>query len=99
MSFHLLADMSDTSGVFRFHVEPGNYVILSAQMLAPNVASKYESNYVKSDPEYLINWYKNGLAHIPIQDSSVTNLHFHFSERCFLPIGIPCLHYTGPMPP
>lgn len=91
--------MTNNDGFFRFLVDTGEYVIITKQMLDPNITNNYLSGNIQANSECLDEWQKNGLATIQISDSSITNLRFHFGERCFLPIGIPCLVYTGPMPP
>ncbi len=89
--------LTDKDGRFSFTLPPGKYVLLSEYHKDRKIFKPLPNRRI-SDKKCLEEWWRSGLASLDLQ-MSVDTLHFHIHKRCFLPEGVPCLFYTGPMPP
>lgn len=91
---------SDSSGKFSFQLKPGTYCILQEeQVKAFNSKDYISSNTYSYDLACIKAWWKKPLKVITVKDASVKNLRFDFFKACFMQSDMPCITYTGPMPP
>ena len=91
---------TDSSGNYSFDLSPGKYVLLQKNQLNKDVFEKYkQSKWTQVDLECMQMWWEKGLTSITVDSESINNLNFHFQKRCFIPLSVPCLRYTGPYPP
>ena len=91
---------TDSSGNYSFNLRPGKYVLLQKNQLNKDVFEKYkQSKWTQVDLECMQTWWEKGLTSITVDSESINNLNFHFQKRCFIPLSVPCLRYTGPYPP
>ncbi len=92
--------ITDENGAFQLSLPKGTYVLISSIQKDKSILTQIEQNQniEISNSECLNNWWNNGLQKI---DSNQTTHSFsiHYTKKCFLPEGIPCLQYTGPLPP
>lgn len=91
--------ISDSAGKFSFKLKPGKYSIIRATQVDPPDAKKYQSEYVNVNADCLDKWWSRPFLKLIVKDADVTLPDLNFHRPCFLPADIPCLDYTGPMPP
>jgi hypothetical protein len=89
-------------GTYEIELPSGTWCIVQAWQ-----ADESELNHYRNlnAPEMQVdvdclesNWHAC-LRIVEIFDAPLDSVDFEFHEICFQPIGIPCLNYTGPMPP
>lgn len=89
-------------GTYEIEIPSGTWCILH-----PWQADESELNHYRNlnSPEMQVdvdclesNWHAC-LRIVEIFDAPLESVDFEFHESCFHPIGIPCLNYSGPMPP
>ena len=91
---------SDSSGKFSFRLAPGVYSIIQEEQVKALNLKKYVSNSeVSVDQTCLKTWWKKPYQVLVIKDKEVKDLNFNFYHPCFISGDIPCMTYTGPMPP
>lgn len=91
--------VADTGGYFSIHLPQGTYTLISELHLDHNILNQnFFGNYIMVDDYCMDQWWKKGLKTITLKKDTSNN-NFHFSDRCFIPVNIPCLQYTGPYPP
>ena len=91
---------TDSNGNYSFDLKPGEYVLLQKEQLNEDVYKTYEaSKWIQADTDCMKLWWKKGLSTITVENQNIDGLNFHFQKRCFVPLGIPCLRYSGPYPP
>ncbi|MCC6371738.1 MAG: hypothetical protein IT236_12085, partial [Bacteroidia bacterium] len=44
-------------------------------------------------------WWSKAYFVLEIKDKNIDGLEFNFHHKCFIEGDVPCLNYTGPMPP
>ncbi|MGZ4049516.1 MAG: carboxypeptidase-like regulatory domain-containing protein, partial [Bacteroidia bacterium] len=94
-----LSFTSDDNGAFSFQLAPGTYsIIVEEQVNAINV-KKYTTSNLSVDKKCLNDWWKKPYYLLVVTDKNITDLNFNFYHKCFVPDDIPCVEYTGPMPP
>lgn len=93
--------VTDEAGRFAFRVPAGSYVLLSKdQVDRARIRACLHHEYIEiTDFDCLEAWWQNGLAQVDVYEHSVDDLHFYLRKLCFLPLGVPCIFYTGPLPP
>ena len=91
---------TDSQGNYSFDLRPGKYVILQKEQLNKDVYKTYEaSKWLQADVDCMKLWWEKGLSIITVENENIDSLNFHFQKRCFVPLSIPCLRYSGPYPP
>jgi hypothetical protein len=90
----------DTSGKFSFQLPPGTYSIIQEQQLKEIKMSDYtNTQFIDADEACLKNWWIKPYHILEIKNKDISKLNFEFYHPCFITSDIPCLRYTGPMPP
>ena len=90
----------DSNGCFSFTVSPGDYCIVQAEHTRSLQAfiKQCQGSHLLSDVNCLKQWWINGLVSFSVNaHKQIPVLEFH--QACFTPGDIPCIGYTGPMPP
>ncbi|MDP1801359.1 MAG: hypothetical protein Q8L81_08405 [Bacteroidota bacterium] len=95
----LLKFKADTAGNFSFELPPGIYSIIQEPQLKKLNVKLYKNKYVEVDETCLKNWWEKPYYLLEIKDKNISGLEFKFHHPCFMSGDIPCLHYSGPMPP
>ncbi len=91
---------SDSLGRFSFQIKPGTYCILQEEQVKTFSQKDYVSSSTFAyDLACIKAWWKKPLKVITVKDSPVKNLRFDFTKACFIQSDMPCITYTGPMPP
>jgi hypothetical protein len=91
---------TDSKGNYSFDLRPGKYVLLQKEQLNKDVYKTYEaSKWLQADVDCMKLWWEKGLSTITVEKENIDSLNFHFQKRCFIPLGISCLRYSGPYPP
>lgn len=91
---------ADSNGDYSLNLRPGQYVLLQKEQLNKAIFETYAlSNSIKVDSDCMQLWWEAGLSKITVEHEGINNLNFHFQKRCFIPLSIPCLSYTGYYPP
>ena len=95
------SSITNAEGRFEFNLPPGEYVVLTEFHLNKDIFRNWSNDrYIGvSDWRCLEEWWQKGLTRIKVDNRPLDNLYLHFQKQCFLPIGVPCLEYTGPLPP
>lgn len=96
----ILSFKADEKGNFSFLLPPGIYsIIQEAQVKEINAKDYNKSGSFQADVTCLKNWWLKPYYTLEVKDKDVTELHFKFHHPCFVSNDIPCIQYTGPMPP
>jgi hypothetical protein len=96
----ILSFKANENGKFSFQLPPGTYsIIQEAQVKEINPKSYNKKGSLQADATCLKNWWLKPYYILEIKDKDVTGLHFKFHHPCFISDDIPCIQYTGPMPP
>ena len=91
---------TDSNGNYSFDLRPGKYVLLQKEQLNKHIFETYKSSKsIQVDLDCMKLWWEKGLSTITVENENIDSLNFHFQKRCFIPLGIPCLRYSGPYPP
>ena len=100
LSYIVDSTCTDSKGNYSFDLRPGKYVLLQKEQLNKDVYKTYEaSKWLQADVDCMKLWWEKGLSTIAVEKENIDSLNFHFQKRCFIPLGIPCLSYSGPYPP
>ena len=100
LSYIVDSTCTDSKGNYSFDLRPGKYVLLQKEQLNKDVYKTYEaSKWLQADVDCMKVWWGKGLSTITVEKENIDSLNFHFQKRCFIPLGIPCLRYSGPYPP
>lgn len=92
--------ISDNAGLFELYLAPGKYCILQPGQLQNGLLEMYmKNNHYIVDAQCLEQWQQSCYKTIVVTDSDITDLEFHFHKPCFTPEGVPCINYSGPLPP
>jgi hypothetical protein len=93
---------TDNNGRYSFKLPAGDYVIITPEQRTKEVLNRYKKMENKDlivDDLCLSGWWKGGLFQVSVVDSAITGLDHNFHSRCFVPVAMPCMTYTGPYPP
>lgn len=93
--------ISDSSGNFKLILPPGEYCIIQPDQRSTAILSKYNSDKddIDADPKCMEEWWNSCLYSFRVDSADINGISLFFQRRCFLPEGIPCLRYSGPMRP
>jgi hypothetical protein len=89
---------SDENGKFSLRLPAGTYSIIVEEQLNTIQAEDYRKDDISVDETCLKEWWSKPYQLITVK-KNIVNLNFTFRKRCFIPSDVPCLKYTGPMPP
>jgi hypothetical protein len=93
--------VADSAGNFVIHLPPGTYCIIQEEQikkLNPESYRKKQTEYLKLDENCLNKWWSDCLLTFEVKAEDKKGLNINFNTPCFTN-GVPCLNYTGPMPP
>ncbi|MBL0341118.1 MAG: hypothetical protein IPP71_09440 [Bacteroidetes bacterium] len=91
--------VSDTNGLFSIHMEPGTYSIILQEQVSKIKVEDYANKNQKIDEKCLNEWWGKPYIVLVVMDQNINDLNFIFRHRCFITNDIPCITYTGPLPP
>ena len=92
--------VADSLGKFVLMLKPGVYSIILPEQLKPLDLKKLPIGpNIVADKNCLREWWKKPYFLLEIKDKSIEGLEFNFNRRCFIEGDVPCLNYTGPLPP
>lgn len=89
----------DENGNFSIQLPAGKYAIIQDEQASPMEAKALKRENIKVDELCLKKWWEKPYYILEVKNEAITNLKFEFHKRCFINSDIPCLQYTGPMPP
>lgn len=96
----ILSFTVNASGTFSFQLPAGIYSFFQEPQLKSFNKKDYAlGSYTNEEIECLKKWWVQPYYILEIKDKDITNLKFEFHHQCFSLNDIPCLQYTGPMPP
>lgn len=96
----ILRFTTDSNGAFSIALPAGTWSLIQEEQVREIKNSDYPntaSHQVEMD--CLRKWWSEPYQVIEVKNSAITDLHFSFHRRCFIASDIPCIRYTGPMPP
>lgn len=91
--------MTDENGNFSLQLAPGIYSIIQEAQAKPLNLKDYLKENIKVDDDCLKAWWAKPYYLLEIKNDDITELNFTFHHPCFISGEIPCMRYTGPMPP
>lgn len=87
-------------GQYNFKVKPGKYVILTVDQIKNFSTKNYTSKYLQVDDEQCLKqWWENGLYKVTVGNEDVALADTILNQRCNGLGLIPCMSFTGPLPP
>ena len=85
---------TDENGYFQLELPAGKYILLTAEQLTKSIISNPGENIKIVYQDKLNTWWREGIALIKVDTKEIeVTLH----KRCYLPIGVIGLRYTGPV--
>ncbi len=91
---------TDASGNFKIELPNGIYsLIVKEQANKLSIKDYPNSKYLHTNEECLRKWWKKPLYVFEIKDKEITDLKFNFHWPCFINSDVPCIGYSGPLPP
>lgn len=93
--------VAQADGTYELQLPPGKYCLIQSTQLDRKVFEKYGkgSNISLTSDTCLENWWNRCYYAFTVTDRNIDSLNFHFHKPCFVPEGMPCLDYSGPLPP
>lgn len=93
--------ISDSEGKFELNLPAGEYCIIQSAQLDKKVFNYCDNknDEIEADRKCLEAWWPTCFYSFSVNESPIDSIQLIFHRPCFLPEGIPCLNYTGPMPP
>jgi len=90
--------LTNADGIFEFILPSGEYILLSPDHINRDIIKTcLNSDFIKiTNFDCLEEWWQGGLAKIVVEDQPISKIYLHFNQKCSLPLGVPCLIYTGP---
>jgi hypothetical protein len=93
--------IADSAGHFSLRLPPGTYCIIQEEQvkkLDPEHFRQKANKNLKLNEECLKQWWDKCFMTFEVKDADKSDLNINFYIPCFTE-GIPCMQYTGPMPP
>ena len=90
---------TDQNGFFSIELKPGTYSIILEEQLKKIKAVDYINQNQQLDTNCVKDWWKKPYYLLVVKDKNISELNFLFHHRCFIKSDIPCITYTGPLPP
>ncbi len=91
---------TDAKGEFSFQIIPGTYSIIQAKQLKPLKAADFKSTEsLQVDAACMKEWWVKPYYLLEVKTSNITIPGWSVHHPCFVSGDIPCISYTGPMPP
>jgi hypothetical protein len=91
--------MTDSNGMFDFELPVGKYSIILQEQTKELNMQILNTKTQKADEDCLKEWWQKPYYSFEIRNQNISNLEFLFVNRCFIDGFIPCITYTGQMPP
>lgn len=99
----ILADIHpDKDGNYNIQLPAGTYCVIVDEQVDALDLNQYNqpaNAYLNADLECLKDWWSKPYYLLVVKNKDITGLDFSFQRRCFCDSDIPCLNYSGPMPP
>lgn len=91
----------DSEGNFKLDLPPGEYCLIQSIQRDKKVFAYCENtkDEIEADRKCMEDWWSACFYSFTVSDKPIENIKLNFYRPCFLPEGIPCLSYNGPMPP
>lgn len=92
--------VADEQGKFEVELPAGSYCVIREYQTDRSILEEYTSGsqQIVANVECLNEQWKACIRTLEVM-SPLDSVNFEFHFSCFLPEGIPCLDYTGPLPP
>jgi hypothetical protein len=93
--------IADSAGHFRLQLPPGSYCIVEQEQINKldlDNFRKKKTTDLQLDEACLKQWWGKCLMSFEITTADKTDLNINFHFPCFTN-GIPCMRYSGPLPP
>ena len=90
----------DAKGEFSFQITPGTYSIIQAKQLKALKASDFVSTEsLQVDAKCMKEWWVKPYYLLEVKTSNIVIPNWSIHHPCFVSGDIPCVSYTGQMPP
>ncbi|MBK7818618.1 MAG: hypothetical protein KBG47_08845 [Bacteroidia bacterium] len=90
----------DAKGEFSFQITPGTYSIIQAKQLKPLTRADLKSTEsLQVDAKCMKEWWAKPYYLLEVKTTNITIPDWSIHHPCFVSGDIPCISYTGPMPP
>ncbi len=90
----------DAKGEFSFQITPGTYSIIQAKQLKLLTRTDLKSTEtIQVDAKCMKEWWVKPYYLLEVKTSNITIPDWSIHHPCFVLGDIPCVSYTGPMPP
>ena len=91
--------VTDSNGFFSIALPAGTYAVIVEEQLRATSSQDYAALYQKGDEKCLQEWWQKPYYQLIVKDADVEHLNFVFARKCFVNTDVPCINYSGPMPP
>jgi hypothetical protein len=96
--------VTDSLGKFTLQLEPGKYCIIDDyrkdRSFVDSMLHQADDSYLKvQDPQCINDWLSTCLYSLTVKDQNLMDIQINIHRECFRPEGVPCINYTGPLPP
>lgn len=92
--------VSNDSGYFSLSLPAGSYRVWQDEQLRPfKPGQESENKMIVADTSCLRRWWNTPLGEFELESESVNLKSINFHRPCFVSGDVPCMSYTGPMPP
>lgn len=92
--------VTDAEGRFSINLPPGEYCMVATEQCDREIFSRYRDTrgYARADSVCMEKWWGSCLRQFTVAEAEVKGVDIHYYKACYLPLGIPCLQYSGPIP-
>lgn len=91
---------TDVNGEYSFQITPGTYsIIQEKQLKALTSADLRSSEDIKVDTTCMKKWWAKPFYLLVVKTENIVIPDWNIHHKCFVEGDIPCMSYTGPMPP
>lgn len=90
----------DAKGEFSFQITPGTYSIIQEKQLKPLTRTDLKSTEtIQVDSKCMKAWWIKPYYLLEVKTTNIVIPDWSIHHPCFVSGDIPCISYTGPMPP
>jgi len=91
---------TNANGEFSFQVTPGTYSIIQSKQLKALKAADFKSaKATQVDKKCMKEWWVKPYYLLEVEANDIIIPNWSIHHPCFVSGDIPCISYTGPMPP
>ncbi len=90
---------TDSTGAFSISLAPGIHSIIVEEQLNEIKPNDFVNKNQRVDEKCLNDWWSKPYYLLEIKNKNIVELNFVFHHQCFITNDIPCIYYTGPLPP